>query len=57
MEDRDIDKILISIIVSSGGKNYKYFIGHKDNDYQTNPLHIIISKTNVYVERYNSETN
>ena len=32
LEDVDIDNILIYSMISSSEKNYKYFIGYKDDD-------------------------
>ena len=38
LEDADIDNIQVSSIVSSGEKNYKYFIGYIHNgDYIIDP--------------------
>ena len=42
--DVDIDNILISSMVSSGEKKYKYFIGYKEDDYKTEPLRMTVSK-------------
>ena len=42
MDDVDINKILISNMVSSYEKIYKYFIGYKDNGYKIKPLYIIL---------------
>ena len=38
------------------GKNYKYFIGYKDDEIKTKPLHIILPKTSAYVKIYVGET-
>ena len=38
------------------GKNYKYFIGYKDDENKTKPLHIILPKTSAYVKIYVGET-
>ena len=46
----DTGEILISSKVSFGKKGYKYFIGYNDddNDYQINPLCIMLPKTSGY---------
>ena len=36
--------------------SYKYFIGYKDDDPQTKPLPILLSKTSAYVKSCNGET-
>ena len=38
LEDVDVDNILISSMVSSGEKHYKYFTGYKDDDYKIKAL-------------------
>ena len=44
-------------MISSGEKNYKYFIGYKDgDDYKIKPLHIMLPIASVYVKSYDSET-
>ena len=52
MDDVNIDKILISNKVSFGKKGYKYFIGYKDNnnDYEINPLYVMLPKIMGYVK-------
>ena len=54
----DINSILISSMISSGEKIYKYFIGYKDDDddYKIKPLHIMLPKTSAYVKHYDGET-
>ena len=42
-------------MVSSGKKNYKYFIGYKDDDYRIKPLRTILPNTSTYVKRYDRE--
>ena len=42
-------------MVSSGKKNYKYFIGYKDDDYRIKPLRTILPNTSTYVESYDRE--
>ena len=34
-------------MISSGEKNYKYFIGYKDDDYEIKLLSIILTKSSV----------
>ena len=43
-------------MVSSGEKNYKYFIGYKNDDHKIKPLHIMLPKTSAYVKSYDGET-
>ena len=54
LQDADLDKILISIKISFGEKNYKYFLGYLD-DYEIKPLLIMLPKTKVYVKSYDGE--
>ena len=42
LKDVDIEKVLVSNKISSGKKNYKYFIGYLHNDHQVKPLHIML---------------
>ena len=51
-ENLDIDKILITNKISSGGKNYNYVIGYMNHDYKIKPLHIMLLKRNAYVKSY-----
>ena len=46
---------MISGKVSSGEKNYKYFIGYM-NDYKIKPFSIILPKMRACVNRYDRET-
>ena len=39
-------------MISSGVKNYKYFMGYLYNDFKIKPLHIILPKMSTYVKRY-----
>ena len=55
-EDVDTKSILIYDKVSSGKKNYKYFIGYMDDDYKIKPFSIIFPKTSVCVKRYVGKT-
>ena len=41
----DIDNILLSNKISSGEKNYKYFIGYVVDNYRIKPLHLRLPKT------------
>ena len=51
LENVDIEKVLVSNKISSGAKNYKYFIGYWCNGDKVNSLHIILPKTSAYVKR------
>ena len=42
--------------ISSGKKNYKYFIGYLCDDYKTKPLYIILPKGSAYVKIYDCQT-
>ena len=42
--------------MSSGEKNYKYFIGYLYNDHKVKPLYIMLSKTRAYVKSYDGKT-
>ena len=55
-KELDVDNILISKEISSGEKNYKYFIGYVDNDYKIKPVHTMLSKTSAYVKSCDGET-
>ena len=44
LEGVDIDKILISTMVSASEKFYKYFIGDKEVDYKTKLFCIMLPK-------------
>ena len=50
LKDVDIEKVLKSNKISSGGKNYDYFIGYLYNDYKVKPLHIMLPETSAYVK-------
>ena len=50
IKDVDIDNVLVPNKVSSGEKNYKYFIGYLHEDYKIKSLHIMLPKTSAYVE-------
>ena len=42
--------------ISFDEKNYKYFIGYLHNDDKVKSLHIMLSKTSVYVKSYDGQT-
>ena len=56
LKDVDIEKVLVSNKISSGEKNYKYFIGYLYNDLEAKLLHIMLPKTSAYVKRYDGQT-
>ena len=56
VEDVDTEKVLVSKKISSGEKNYKYFIGHLYNDYKLKTIHVILPKISAYVKSYNGRT-
>ena len=43
-------------MISSGEKNYKYFIGYLYNYDKVKPLHIMLPKTSVYIKSYDGLT-
>ena len=51
LKDVDIEKQLLSKKISSGEKNYTYFIGYLYNDHKVKPLHIMLPKTSAYVKQ------
>ena len=53
---QDIAQICISNKISSGEKNYKYFICYLYNDYKVKPLYPMLPKTCAYVKSYNGKT-
>ena len=55
-KELDADNILISKEISSGEKDYKYFIGYVDDDYKIKPVHTMLSKTSAYVKSCDGET-
>ena len=55
-KDPDIEKVLVSNKISSGEKNYKYFIGYLYNVYKVKPLHIMLPKTSGYLNSYDGQT-
>ena len=56
LKDEDIVKILISNKISSGNKNYKYFIAYLDDDYKIKLLHIMLPKPSAYIKTNDDET-
>ena len=56
LRDVNIDKVLVSNKVSSGEKNYKYFIGYLYHNDKVKPLHIMLPKTSAYAKGYDGET-
>ena len=42
--EEDIDQISVSNKVSLSKKGHKFIIGYKDNDYELNPLFIVLPK-------------
>ena len=51
----DIGKLLVSIKISFGEKNYNYFVGCVYNDNRIKPLHIMLLKTNAHVKSYDGQ--
>ena len=51
----DIGKALVCNKISSGERNYKYFIGYLYNDHEVKPLHIMLPKTSTLCK--NLQTN
>ena len=56
LKDLDTEKVLVSNKISSGEKNYKYFIGYLYNDRKVKPLHIMLPKTSADVKNYDGQT-
>ena len=56
LEDLDIDNALVTKKVSSGDKNYEYFIGYLYDDYKIKPLHIMPPKVRTYVKGFDDHT-
>ena len=56
-EDADIDSVLISDKISTGERNYKYFIGYLYNNYKIKPLHKMLPIPSAYINNYDEETN
>lgn len=57
IDNADVDIILIYNKISfCEKKNYKYFVGYKDDYYKINPLSIILPQINSYAKCYDDET-
>ena len=56
LKDMDNDNILISDKISSGEKNYNYFMGYMGDDYKIKALRIMLPKPSAYVKCYDAET-
>ena len=56
LKDVNIETVLVSKKISSGEKNYKYFIGYFYNDHKVKSLHTMLPKTNDYVKIYDGQT-
>ena len=56
LEDVDIKKLLVSNKISSGKKNYKFFIGYLHDDDKVKSLHIMLPKTSAYLKSYDGQT-
>ena len=56
LKDVNIEEVLVSHKISSGEKNYKYFIGYLYNDHKVKPFHIMLPKTSAHVKSYNGQT-
>ena len=56
MEDADIEKVLVSKLISFGEKNDKYFVGYLYNDNKVKPLNIMLPKISAYVKNYNGQS-
>ena len=50
LEDIDIKNVLVSHNISSGKKNYKYFVDYLYNNYKIKPLHVMLPKIRVDVK-------
>ena len=51
----DIDNILICNKISSNEKNFKYFIGYRDDDYKIKALLIILPNTGAHIKAYDGK--
>ena len=60
LKDVDVEKVLVSKKVSSGEKNYKYFIGYcywlLFNKHKVKPLQIMLPKAGAYVKSYDGQS-
>ena len=57
LKDVDAKKVLVSSKISTGEKNYKYFIVYLHNDHKVNLLHMMLPKTSAYVKSYDGKLN
>ena len=55
-KDVDIEKVLVSNMISFGAKNCKYFIGYMHNNHKVKPFYIMLSRTSACVKGYDGET-
>ena len=55
LRDVDIENALTFNKISSGEKNYKYFIGYLYNDDKVKPLHVMLPKTKAYIKSFMME--
>ena len=55
-EDVDIKRVLLSNKISSGEKNYEYFIDYLHDDFKFKPLYIMLPETSSYVKSYHGQT-
>ena len=56
LEDVDIKRVLLSNKISSGEKNYEYFIDYLHDDFKVKPLYIMLPETSSYVKSYHGQT-
>ena len=56
LQDVDISNVLVSDEISSGKKNYTYFLGYLYDDYKIKSLHVMLAKTSTYVKNYAGQT-
>ena len=56
LEDIDINSVLVSNKIFSGGENHQQFIGCLHDDYKIKPLHLMLSKMRAFVKRYDVQT-
>ena len=56
LKDVDNEKLLVFNKISSGEKNYRYFIGYFYNDHNVKPYHMMLPKISAYVKTYDRQT-
>ena len=56
LKDVDFETVLVFQKISSGEKNYKYFIDYLYNHHKVKPLHIMLPETSAYVKSYDGQT-